>query len=148
MKNSVSEVFIYYPSYAFLESFMSFPLFGGAIPAGFPSPAEDFNEERLDIRAYLVKNPSATFFARVTGDSMKDIGISDGDLLVVDRSVKPSEGKPAVCFLNGEFTLKKVSVREGKLYLLPANKNFPVIEVGAEEQFAVWGIVTHVIKSF
>jgi DNA polymerase V len=148
MKNSVSEVLIYYPSRTFLESLISFPFFGGGIPAGFPSPAEDFNEERLDIRAYLVKNPAATFFARVTGDSMKDMGISDGDLLVVDRSIKPSDGKPAVCFLNGEFTLKKVSVRGGKIYLLPANNHFPVIEVGTDEQFVVWGVVTHVIKSF
>jgi DNA polymerase V len=148
VENDVNVMFIYYPSRAFLESFISFPFFGGAIPAGFPSPAEDFNEERLDIRAYLVKNPAATFFARVTGDSMTDMGISDGDLLVVDRSIKPSEGKPAVCFLNGEFTLKKVRVREGKVYLLPANKNFPVVEVGSDEQFVVWGVVTHVIKSF
>lgn len=148
MKKEATLVFISYSSGTFSESFWSFPFFGGAIPAGFPSPAEDFKEERLDIRTYLIKNPASTFFARVTGSSMKDMGISDGDLLVVDRSIKPSDGKPAVCFLNGEFTLKKVWLRKGKVCLLPANKNFPVIEVGPDEQFVVWGVVTHVIKSF
>lgn len=148
MENGTTLTLISYLPHAFSKFFGVFPFFGVSIPAGFPSPAEDFNEERLDIRAYLVKNPSATFFARVTGDSMRDMGIFDGDLLVVDRSIKPSDGKPAVCFLNGEFTLKKVSVREGKVYLLPANRNFPIIEVGPDEQFMVWGVVTHVIKSF
>lgn len=148
MENEPTVRLIPYTFCDFWEHFRLFPFFDEAIPAGFPSPAEDFYQERLDIQKYLVKNPAATFFARVVGDSMKDMGIFNGDLLVVDRSVKPSEGKPVVCFLNGEFTLKKISVREGKVYLLPANKDFPVIEVGPDEQFVVWGVVTHVIKSF
>ncbi|MCX8081156.1 MAG: translesion error-prone DNA polymerase V autoproteolytic subunit [Bacteroidia bacterium] len=118
------------------------------VAGGFPSPAEDFSEERLDIRQYLIKNPASTFFARVRGDSMREAGISDGDLLVVDRSIRPSDGKIAVCFLNGEFTLKRLRMDGPKIFLMPANPRFRPIEVGPEEQFTVWGIVTHVIKSF
>lgn len=132
----------------FFSACDSFVLSLSPVAAGFPSPAEDFHEEQLDIRKYLVPRPESTFFARVKGNSMKDAGISDGDLLIIDRSIRPSSGKIAVCFLNGDFTLKTLRMENGKCFLVPANPDFPVIEVRPEEPFMVWGIVTHVVKSF
>ncbi len=117
------------------------------IKAGFPSPADDFIEVPLDLNKALIKNPSATFFARVVGNSMQDANIDDGDILIIDRSIKPTDGKIAVCFVDGEFTVKRLQIRKNECYLLPANNIYKPIKVTADNDFIIWGIVTHIIKA-
>ena len=124
------------------------PLIEGGISAGFPSPAQDFIDLSIDLNKELVRNPSATFYGRVKGDSMKDAGIADGDLLVIDKSLHPKDGKIAVCFIDGEFTVKRIRKDKDCIWLMPANENFKPIRVSEENNFLVWGIVVHVIKSF
>ena len=120
-------------------------LFSSQIPAGFPSPAEDFLEKRLDLNEYLIKNKSATFLIKVHGDSMVNAGIFDGDILVIDRSVQPSSGKIVLGVLNGEFTVKRIEKRKNKLFLIPENKAFNPIEITSEMDFKIWGVVTFAI---
>ena len=117
------------------------------ISAGFPSPADDFKEVRISLDKELVKNEESTFYARVAGNSMEDAGLSDGDLIIIDKSIYPEKNKIAVCFLDGEFTVKRIVNRGGKLYLKPENKDYTEIEVDEENNLIIWGIVTHVIKS-
>ena len=109
-------------------------LFSYRIPAGFPSPAEDFLEKRLDLNDYLIRNKPATFLVKVTGNSMEQAGIFEGDVLVVDRSVEPDDG---------EFTVKRISKKEEKLFLMPANDAYKPIEITEEMDFKVWGVVTY-----
>jgi DNA polymerase V len=116
------------------------------ISAGFPSPAEDFKEERLSLDKELVRNKEATFYARVSGQSMIGAGLDDNDLLVIDRSLEPSNNKIAVCFLDGEFTVKRLKVDKGEVWLKPENPNYPIIKITEENNFIIWGIVTNVIK--
>lgn len=116
------------------------------IKAGFPSPAEDFQNTTLNITQEIVKNPASTFYARVSGSSMIDDGISDGDILVVDKSVQPYEGCIAICFVDGEFTLKHVEIKPDCIMLVPANKAFKPIKVTPDEDFVIWGVVRYVIK--
>jgi DNA polymerase V len=113
--------------------------------AGFPSPAADYIEQAIDLNSELVKRPASTFLARVKGDSMRDAGIHEGDILVVDRSLRPENGRTALCWLDGEFTLKRLEVTPTGVRLLPANPAYPAIAVEAESQFTVWGIVAYVI---
>ena len=129
-----------------LSTLCEVPLSGGTVRAGFPSPADDFLDMPLDLNRELVRNPGATFFARVAGDSMQDDGIADGDLLVVDKSLEAYDGCVAVCFLDGEFTLKRLRMGQGKIVLVPANKRYKPIEIGQESDFTVWGVVTYAIK--
>ena len=117
------------------------------ISAGFPSPADDFKEIRISLDKELVKNTESTFYARVSGDSMKNAGLSDGDLIVVDRSLNPENKKIAVCYIEGEFTVKRIIKKDSKLYLKPENKKYSEIEVKNESNLMIWGIVTYVIKS-
>ena len=121
------------------------PLVEG-IRAGFPSPAEDFMEPTLDLNHYVIKNPASTFYARIVGDSMEGAGISDGDIVVIDKSLEPKDGNIAVCFIDGEFTLKRILLDKGHLWLQPANPKFKPIEITEENHFLVWGIVTHIVK--
>lgn len=123
------------------------PLVDTGIPAGFPSPAEDFNTLTIDLNRELVKNPSSTFYARVKGNSMIDAGIHDGDLIVIDKSLEPTNGKIAVCFIDGEFTIKRIKIDRDCCWLVPANDDFNPIRVTEENEFVVWGIVVHVIRS-
>ncbi|MEZ4796872.1 MAG: translesion error-prone DNA polymerase V autoproteolytic subunit [Flavobacteriaceae bacterium] len=116
------------------------------ISAGFPSPADDFKEERLSLDDELIKNKEATFFARVSGQSMIGAGLDDNDLLVIDRSLEPAHNKIAVCFLDGEFTVKRLKVTKEGVWLLPENPNYKPIEVSEENNLVIWGIVTNVIK--
>ncbi len=123
------------------------------IKAGFPSPAQDYVENGIDLNRELVKNPSSTFFGRARGSSMEGAGIFDGDLLIIDKSLEPYEGAVAVCFIDGEFTLKRIHFeREGiqvvAVWLLPENDSFTPIKVTEENQFIIWGIVTHSVRSF
>ncbi|MDB4588838.1 MAG: translesion error-prone DNA polymerase V autoproteolytic subunit [Flavobacteriaceae bacterium] len=120
--------------------------FDTGISAGFPSPAEDFKQERLSLDSELIKNKEATFFARVSGQSMIDAGLNDNDLLVIDRSLAPAHNKIAVCFLDGEFTVKRLKVEKNKVWLQPENKNYQAIQITEENDFVIWGIVTNVIK--
>ncbi len=122
------------------------PLAASDIAAGFPSPATDYEDIKLDLNRELIKNSSATFFARVSGVSMIDQNIDDGDLLIIDKSIEPSDGCMAVCFLDGDFTLKRLKITEDGALLIPANKNYEPIVVTAENEFRVWGVVTYVIK--
>lgn len=130
------------------ETKLELPLVGEAIRAGFPSPAEDFLDVSIDLNKELIKHPASTFFGRVSGDSMRDIGIDDGDLLVIDKSIEPSDGKIAVCFIDGEFTLKRIKTDKDCIWLMPANEKYKPIKVTKDSDFVVWGIVIHVIKSF
>ena len=116
------------------------------ISAGFPSPADDFKEIRISLDKELVKNKESTFYARVSGDSMKNAGLSDGDLIVIDRSLNPENNKIAVCFIDGDFTVKRIIKKGGELYLKPENKNYKKIIIKEENQLMMWGIVTYVIK--
>lgn len=120
--------------------------FDAGISAGFPSPAEDFKEQRLSLDRELVKNKEATFYARVSGQSMIGAGLDDNDLLIIDRSLEPTHNKIAVCFLDGEFTVKRLKVNAEGVWLQPENPNYPIIKITEDNDFVIWGIVTNVIK--
>lgn len=130
------------------ETELELPLVPGGISAGFPSPALDFIDLTIDLNKHVVKHPSATFYGRVKGYSMKDEGISDGDLLVIDKSLEPEDGKIAVCYIDGEFTVKKIRLEKDGCWLMPANESYKPVKVTPENELLIWGIVTHVIKSF
>lgn len=119
--------------------------FVGAAMAGFPSPADDFSYERIDLNKILVKHPEATFYVRVKGQSMTS-DFEENDLLVIDRSVEWTDNKIALCFIDGEFTLKRLRIEDGRCYLVPSNSDFPLIEVKDESEVMVWGVVTYSIK--
>ncbi|TWP29151.1 translesion error-prone DNA polymerase V autoproteolytic subunit [Apibacter muscae] len=127
--------------------------FVGGIQAGFPSAADDFYTERIDLNKELIKDPETTFLARVRGDSMKDMRIFNGDLILVDRSLEPKDGNIAVCYIDGEFTLKKLKIikQEGKvtqIHLLPQNPAYDPIIVTPENEFIIWGILTYNITHY
>ena len=117
-----------------------------AVPAGFPSPAQDHTDDGIDLNRELIRHPASTFCARVAGDSMCDCGIDDGDLLIIDKSLEPQEGRIAVCFVDGEFTLKRISVRQDGIWFVPANPQYPALHVTDGSNFQVWGIVSYVVK--
>ena len=121
-------------------------LAGEGISAGFPSPADDFKETRISLDRELVKNKDSTFYARVDGDSMVGAGLEDGDLLVIDKSLNPENGRIAVCLIDGDFTVKRIKREKNKFYLIPENKKYKPIELGEENELIVWGIVIYVIK--
>ena len=123
----------------------SLPLFTSSVPAGFPNPAEDEIEQALDLNALMIAHPAATFFVRVSGDSMKDAGIFSGDILVVDRSLEAANGKIVVAIIQGEFTVKRLVMRQNKIILAAENPAYAPIEITEESEFQVWGVVTYVI---
>lgn len=139
-----------YPALQFFQSVRKnipqLPLVSGAIAAGFPSPAADFEENQLDLNSYLIKNKSATFFARTVGESMKNSGISDGDIIVVDKSLQPQQNDIAVCYLNGEFTVKRITIDSDIIWLMPENETFEPIKTTIDDNLIIWGVVTGVIK--
>ena len=124
------------------------PLFACGVSAGFPSPADDYIERQLDLNNLLIQNPPATFFVRVTGDSMIGAGINHGDLLVVDRSLEPASGRIIIAVLNGELTVKRFERRNGCCRLLAENPAYLPCEITADTAFEVWGVVTSVIRRF
>lgn len=126
------------------EIALSAPFFHG-ISAGFPSPAEDYHEEELNVGDYLVKNPSATFFIRVQGDSMTGSGIYPNDILVVDRSLPARDQSIVIAILNGEFTVKRLSRQAGVIRLVPENPHYQPTTIREGDEFAVWGVVAHVL---
>jgi len=121
------------------------PLFSAKVQAGFPSPADDHLEKSIDLNEELVRHPASTFFVRVKGDSMRDAGIQTGDILVVDRSLTPSDRKIVVAMVDGEFTVKRFRQAGGKVFLEAANENFPRIELSGNQELVVWGVVAFVI---
>lgn len=127
---------------------LELPFVSGGIRAGFPSPALDFDDVSIDLNQHLIKHPSSTFYGKVKGDSMQDDGINDGDLLVIDKSIEAKDGKIAVCYVDGEFTIKRIKLEGDICWLMPANEKYKPIKVTKDNDFMIWGIVTHVIKSF
>ena len=123
------------------------PLFEAGVSAGFPSPAADYEEGKLDLNKHLIKNPAATFFVRVTGDSMLGAGIHHGDLLVVDRSLEPKNKNVVIAVIDGELTVKRIRLKNKKIFLEPENENYAIRQITDETQFEVWGVVTNVIHS-
>lgn len=125
---------------------LELPLIESKIPAGFPSPADDYLEMSLDLNEKLIRNPSSTFFAQITGSSMENAGIQDGDIIIVDKSLQPKNDSILVCSIDGEFTLKrfkKVDHETG--YLMPDNPTFKPIKVTKDNHFMIWGVVTYSI---
>ncbi len=116
------------------------------IHAGFPSPATDYMTQAIDLNKELVRHPTATFYGRVVGDSMIDAGVEEGDILVIDRALDARDGDMAVCFVDGEFALKYIHIREGGLTLRAANDKYAPIEVSEGSEFKMWGVVTYIIK--
>lgn len=120
----------------------------GGIQAGFPSPAQDYISESIDPNRTLIKHPASTFYAKVVGDSMSGEGITEGDILIIDRSIEAEHGDLAVCCIDGEFTLKRLCLNRGnKIYLMPSNRKYNPIEVTKDNDFMVWGVVIYTIKS-
>ena len=116
------------------------------IHAGFPSPATDYMTQAIDLNKELVKHPAATFYGRVVGDSMIDAGVDEGDILVIDKALAAKDGDMAVCFVDGEFTLKYLKISGESLTLVPANPKYPEIPITEGVEFRLWGVVTYIIK--
>lgn len=143
-KNDNPSLSVYSPD---LESGTGQPFVTHAVKAGFPSPALDFMEYKIDLNQHLAeRNPLATFYIKVAGNSMTGAGIDDGDILVIDRSLEPADGKIAVCLIDGDFTVKRLKLETDCLYLMPENPDYPPIKVTEDSQFVIWAIVTYVIK--
>ena len=123
----------------------SVPLYGDTVPAGFPSPADDYLDMDLNLHDYLVQHPAATFCVRAVGDSMVDAGIHSSDVMVVDRALKPKNNDIVLAVINGEFTVKRIKKNENELYLMPANENYRPVKITQEMNFQVWGVVTFII---
>ena len=133
---------VYPPEWA---SQWSGPLFLVPVAAGFPSPADDYLDGRLDLNTHLIKHPAATFFVRVVGDSMLDAGIHSGDLLIVDRALEPADNHVVIAVLHGELTVKRLRKRQQTVFLVPDNADFAPVQITETMDFAVSGVVTYVV---
>jgi DNA polymerase V len=131
-----------------LSTELDLPFATEGIRAGFPSPAQDYMADSIDLNKELVLHPATTFYARAVGNSMTGFGISEGDLLVIDKSIEPVDGDIVVAFIDGEFTLKKIMKDENEcnLWLVPGNEDYPPIKITEENDFIVWGVLTYNIK--
>lgn len=127
---------------------ISRPLFSVPVKAGFPSPAEEYIEAKLDLNKHLIAHPSSTYFVKVEGDSMVGVGIFSGDIVVVDRSLEPHHKDIVLAVVNGEFTIKRLLKYPNKAVLMAENKNYPPIEISNEEELQIWGVVVHSIRKF
>lgn len=127
---------------------LELPYVDVGISAGFPSPADDFIELTIDLNRELIKHKDSTFFAKVKGDSMKNAGIFDGDLLIIDKSLAPQDGKIAICQIDGDFTVKRIKKENGVVWLIAENEDYKPIKVTEENELMIWGIVIHSIKTF
>ena len=123
------------------------PLFLSGVSAGFPSPADDYLDRKLDLNEHLVRNPAATFFVRVAGDSMTGAGINDNDILVVDRSLEPCNGSIVIAVVNGELTVKRLLKNKNSCRLAAENPDYPDLEIDEETPLEIWGVVTYAIHS-
>ena len=123
------------------------PMFLDSVSAGFPSPATDYLENKLDLNEYLVKHPAATFIVKATGTSMLDAGIHPGDLLIVDKSLSPKHNSIVIASIFGDLTVKKLKKKQGSIFLVPSNSNYPSFEVKEEMEGFIWGVVTYIIHA-
>ncbi len=121
------------------------PLFITPVSAGFPSPADDYIDQQLDLHRHLVQNPAATFFLRAQGESMLGAGIHDGDLLIVDRSLEAGHNRVVIAAVDGELTVKRLVRRRGQVLLMPENKDYNPIDITEREHVHIWGVVSYVI---
>ena len=130
-----------------IETFLipGIPLYSSKVQAGFPSPADDYIERYLDLNSEYIKNPAATFMVTATGDSMRDAGIFNGDVLLVDKSLEPRDGCIVIAALNGELTVKRLSRKNQRVKLLPANPKFKPIDITEELDMVIWGVVTLIL---
>jgi DNA polymerase V len=135
----------YIPDYS---TELSLPFVDAGVKAGFPSPADDFIELSIDLNKHLIKHKDTTFFVTVKGHSMKNVGIFDGDLLVVDKSLEPTDGKICICQIDDNFTVKRIKIERRIVWLIAENEDYPPIKVTPENEFIIWGIVTSSIKQF
>lgn len=121
------------------------PLLLSRVAAGFPSPADDYIDKRIDLNEHLIKNPSATFFVRACGDSMRDAGIASEDILIVDRSIDAVPNSIIIAVFNGELTVKRLKYKDNTLWLIPENPDYPPLEITEDTSFEIWGVVTYII---
>jgi DNA polymerase V len=128
------------------EILLLLPVMEGGLSAGFPSPTRDFLDASIDLNQYLIKHPSTTFLAITSGFSMKDAGIHDKDILIIDKSLEPTDGKIAVCIIDGEFVLKRLKVDKLGIWLMPANPSLKPMRINEFQDFEIWGIVTYSIQ--
>ena len=135
---------LYHPDF----SPLSLPLYNSCVQAGFPSPADDSVDRHLDLNEHLIPRPAATFFVRASGDSMIDVGIHCGDILIVDRSLTPRHNHIVIAILNAELTVKRLYHRDGKVQLLAENTHYPPIHLSPDATLDIWGVVTSVIHQF
>ena len=145
MANISSSLELISASAAIQQERTGLPLYLAPVEAGFPSPAEDYLDRRLDLHQHLVRNEAATFFLRAHGESMLGAGIHDGDLLIVDRSVDAVHRKVVIAALDGELTVKRLLHREGRVFLAPENPQFEPIDITESEFVHIWGVVTYVV---
>ena len=127
---------------------MKIPLLSDSISAGFPSPADDYTEENIDLNEHLISNPFSTFFLRVKGDSMINSGIKDKDLIIVDKSLKARPGNIIIAMIDGEFTIKRLSIKNNELYLKAENSNYPEFRFKNHIDVQIWGVVIYSIHSY
>ena len=127
---------------------LTLDLYSNPVCAGFPSPAEDHLDISLDLNEYLIKHPAATFYIYAKGHSMNDVGIYDGDVMIVDRSLDVKSKDIVIAVINGEFTVKRIFIKNNKTYLIPENKKFSPVLIQIDMDFQIWGVVTHTIHAF
>ena len=141
-----TKVFDFYtPDYS---TELELPFVDVGISSGFPSPGDEFLELTIDLNKHLIKHKDSTFFAKVKGHSMKNAGIFDGDLLIIDKSLAPQDGKIAICQIDGEFTVKRIKIENEVVWLIAENEDYKPIKVTEENELMIWGIVIHSIKTF
>ena len=124
------------------------PLLNDSVSAGFPSPADDYTEENIDLNEHLISNPFSTFFLRVKGDSMINAGIKDKDLIIVDKSLIAKPGNIIIAMIDGEFTIKRLSIKNDELYLKAENHNYPDFSFKNHIDVQIWGVVIYSIHSY
>ena len=129
-------------------STLSLPYVEDGVQSGFPSPAQDHISETIDLNKELIEHPAATFYGRVSGDSMIEEGIEEGDVLIIDRSLEPQNKDLTICFVDDGFTLKRIIIEKDKVWLKPSNESFDPILITNENRFIIWGVVTYVIKKY
>ena len=127
---------------------LKIPLLSDSISAGFPSPADDYTEENIDLNEHLISNPFSTFFLRVKGDSMLNAGIKDKDLIIVDKSLRAKPGNIVIAMIDGEFTIKRLSIKNNELYLKAENPNYPDFRFKNHIDIQIWGVVIYSIHSY
>ena len=135
-------------SFASTSKKLKIPLLSDAISAGFPSPADDYTEENIDLNDHLISNPFSTFFLRVKGDSMINAGIQDKDLIIVDKSLTAKPGDIIIAMIDGEFTIKRLSIRNNELYLKAENNTYPDFKFKNHIDIQIWGVVVYSIHSY